>query len=73
MIGAIVGDIVGSRFEWHNRKSKDFELFVTGDASARKVSKGYAEAKAAYEAANKPESSRKWWPFGKREKRLGSI
>ena len=20
MIGAIVGDIVGSRFEWHNRK-----------------------------------------------------
>ena len=27
MIGAIVGDIVGSRFEWHNRKSKDFTLF----------------------------------------------
>ena len=24
MIGAIVGDIVGSRFEWHNRKSKLF-------------------------------------------------
>ena len=22
MIGAIVGDIVGSRFEWYNRKSK---------------------------------------------------
>ena len=22
MIGAIVGDIAGSRFEWHNRKSK---------------------------------------------------
>lgn len=73
MIGAIVGDIVGSRFEFRNRKSKDFELFVTGDASARKVSKGYAEAKAAYEAANKAESIRKWWPFGKREKRLGSI
>lgn len=27
MIGAIVGDIVGSRFEWQNCKSKDFELF----------------------------------------------
>ena len=26
MIGAIVGDIVGSRFEWHNRKSKQFTL-----------------------------------------------
>lgn len=27
MIGAIVGDIIGSRFEWQNIKSKDFELF----------------------------------------------
>ena len=25
MIGAILGDIVGSRFEWHNTKRKDFE------------------------------------------------
>ena len=24
MIGAIVGDIAGSRFEWHNCKSKRF-------------------------------------------------
>ncbi len=28
MIGAIVGDIVGSRFEWHNNKSKKFKLFT---------------------------------------------
>ena len=27
MIGAIVGDIVGSRFEWNNIKTKEFELF----------------------------------------------
>ncbi len=27
MIGAIIGDIVGSRFEFNNCKSKDFELF----------------------------------------------
>ena len=27
MIGAIVGDIVGSRFEWHNIKTKDFSLY----------------------------------------------
>ena len=26
MIGAIIGDIAGSRFEWHNRKSKRFTL-----------------------------------------------
>ena len=29
MIGAIVGDIAGSRFEWHNRKSKKF-TFLKG-------------------------------------------
>ena len=28
MIGAIVGDIVGSRFEFGNIKSKDFEFFI---------------------------------------------
>ena len=31
MIGAIVGDIAGSRFEWHNRKTKDFALLVSRD------------------------------------------
>ena len=28
MLGAIIGDIVGSRFEFHNHRSKDFELFT---------------------------------------------
>lgn len=28
VLGAIVGDIIGSRFEWNNHKSKDFELFT---------------------------------------------
>ncbi len=28
MIGALVGDIVGSRFEWRNHRSKDFDLFT---------------------------------------------
>ena len=28
MRGAIIGDIVGSRFERHNHKSKEFELFT---------------------------------------------
>lgn len=27
MYGAIIGDIVGSRFEWNNIKTKDFEFF----------------------------------------------
>ena len=28
MLGAIIGDVVGSRFEWHNVKSKEFEFFT---------------------------------------------
>jgi len=27
MLGAIIGDIVGSVYEWHNNKTKDFPLF----------------------------------------------
>ena len=30
MLGAIIGDIVGSRFEFANYKGKDFELFGPG-------------------------------------------
>jgi type I restriction enzyme M protein len=30
MLGAIIGDIVGSRFEFDNHRSKDFELFADG-------------------------------------------
>lgn len=28
MLGAIIGDIVGSRFEWNNNRSKEFELLT---------------------------------------------
>ena len=36
MIGAIVGDIAGSRFEFDTHKGKDFTLLVTpGDISVR--------------------------------------
>ncbi len=30
MLGAIFGDVVGSRFEWHNYRKKDFELLPDG-------------------------------------------
>ena len=30
MKGAIIGDIIGKRFEWHNIKTKEFALFVPG-------------------------------------------
>jgi ADP-ribosylglycohydrolase len=30
MLGAIVGDVIGSPFEWHNQKSTNFRLFGRG-------------------------------------------
>ena len=30
MLGAILGDIIGSTREWHNIKSEDFDLFPAG-------------------------------------------
>ena len=38
MIGPVIGDIVGSVYEWNNHRSKDFELltekcFFTDEAS----------------------------------------
>jgi len=30
MLGAIIGDIVGSKYEWKNNKSKDFPFFTAG-------------------------------------------
>ncbi|MGI5892283.1 MAG: hypothetical protein ACOX7H_06070 [Bacillota bacterium] len=51
MIGAIIGAIVGSRFEFNNYKSKDFELFtdechVTDDSiMTLAIAKAIMEAK----------------------------
>ena len=28
MLGAIIGDVVGSRFEWNNNRSKKFDFFT---------------------------------------------
>lgn len=30
MLGAVLGDIIGSSYEWHNVKTKDFPLVTTG-------------------------------------------
>lgn len=30
MLGAVIGDIIGSTYEWHNVKTKDFPLFPKG-------------------------------------------
>lgn len=54
MLGAIIGDIVGSRFEWNNNKNKEFELlnhkcFFTDDSvMSLAIAKALLESKEDY-------------------------
>lgn len=52
MIGAIIGDIVGSRFEWNNVKSKDFELLTFRNFFTDDTVLSLAIAKAILESNN---------------------
>lgn len=54
ILGAIIGDIVGSRFEWNNIKTKQFEFFskqsfVTDDSvMTLAIAKAFTECKEDY-------------------------
>ena len=56
MLGAIIGDIVGSRFEWNNIKTKEFDFltykcFVTDDSiMSLGVAKAISECNGDYSA-----------------------
>ena len=55
MLGAIIGDIAGSRFEFNNRKSKEFEIFnkeceCTDDSiMSLAIAKALVEASSGFE------------------------
>lgn len=49
MLGATVGDIVGSRFEFNNHRSKEFELFAEGCFATDDSIMSLAVAKAIME------------------------
>lgn len=51
MLGAIVGDIVGSRFEFNNNRNKDFALFADGCFATDDSIMSLAVAKAIMEAS----------------------
>lgn len=58
MLGAIIGDIVGSRFEWNNIKSKEFDFFtykcfVTDDSiMTLAIAKAILECNGNYDKLN---------------------
>ena len=55
MLGAIIGDIVGSHFEFNNHRSKDFELFAEGCFATDDSIMTLAVAKAIMEATKSKE------------------
>lgn len=57
MLGAIIGDIIGSRFEFDNHRNKDFELFSEGCFATDDSIMTLAVAKAIMEAAKVAVSS----------------
>lgn len=76
MIGAIIGDIAGSRFEWHNHRSKDFELvtkdcrFTDDSVMSLAVAKAILEAKGQMDIL--PAEAVKWMQeLGRRYPRCG--
>jgi ADP-ribosylglycohydrolase len=70
MLGAIVGDIVGSRFEFNNHRSKDFDLFAEGCFATDDSIMTLAVAKAIMEV----EKQVKWSPENRRyEDTVGEL
>ncbi|AOM83847.1 ADP-ribosylglycohydrolase family protein [Salisediminibacterium beveridgei] len=51
MLGAMVGDIVGSRFEWNNYRKKDFEFFTAACEVTDDTIMSLAVAEALLDAA----------------------
>ena len=70
MIGAIVGDIAGSRFEFRNIKTKDFELLVRAEDVERSRAEGWKDRKKAHE-----ECKRNWFQrlFWRKKNNLGKM
>lgn len=52
MLGAIIGDIVGSRFEWNNIKSKEFDFLTDKCFPTDDSIMSLAVAKAILESKN---------------------
>jgi type I restriction enzyme M protein len=52
MLGTIIGDIVGSWFEFNNHRSKDFALFAEGCFATDDSIMTLAAAKAITETAD---------------------
>ena len=65
MLGAIIGDIVGSPYEFHNIKTKDFELFSENCCFTDDTILTCATAEWLLTGANPQDILRKWGNFYK--------
>jgi ADP-ribosyl-[dinitrogen reductase] hydrolase len=73
MIGAIAGDIIGSRFEFNNLKSKDFELFHSDCRFTDDTVLTVAVAEWLMDGADLPELFLKWYIRCGRHRSYGGM
>lgn len=64
MIGSIIGDIVGSIYEFHNIKTKDFSLFSDRSGYTDDSILTIATAKWILEGASKSDSGMYYYRYG---------
>ena len=64
MIGSIIGDIVGSIYEFHNIKTKEFPLFSDRSDYTDDSILSIATAKWILEGASKSNSGRYYYRYG---------
>lgn len=64
MIGSIIGDIVGSIYEFHNIKTKEFPLFSDRSGYTDDSILSIATAKWILEGASKSDSGRYYYRYG---------
>ena len=64
MLGSIIGDIVGSIYEYHNIKTKDFALFSEKDNFTDDTILTIATAKWILEGASQSDSEQYYFRYG---------
>jgi len=73
MIGAIAGDIIGSRFEFNNLKSKDFELFHSDCKFTDDTVLTVAVAEWLMDGGDLPDIFLKWYTRCGRHRSYGGM
>ena len=70
IIGAVIGDVIGSVYEWNNVKTTDFDLF---HHNCRFTDDTVLTIAVADSILNKKDFAKSIWEYGRKYKRRGSF